>query len=85
MFMQTPFTYTWSEALAPRPADWGSHIDIVRPSTQHLLQHSVISLQLQSSLGSPFVCRPLMLQFASPLAQPLDHTALPLMQQLISH
>lgn len=24
-----PFAYCWSEALVPKPADWGPHIDVV--------------------------------------------------------
>jgi UDP:flavonoid glycosyltransferase YjiC (YdhE family) len=27
--LHVPHTYTWSEALIPKPNDWGSHIDIV--------------------------------------------------------
>ena len=27
--MQVPFAYCWSEALVPKPADWGDHIDVV--------------------------------------------------------
>ena len=26
---QVPFGYCWSEALIPKPADWGQHIDVV--------------------------------------------------------
>ncbi|KAJ6551478.1 hypothetical protein B0H19DRAFT_1264120 [Mycena capillaripes] len=26
--LQIPFTYCWSPALVPKPADWGSHIDV---------------------------------------------------------
>ncbi|KAL0052666.1 hypothetical protein WJX82_005636 [Trebouxia sp. C0006] len=26
---QVPFAYCWSEALVPKPADWGAHIDVV--------------------------------------------------------
>ncbi|KAL3162062.1 hypothetical protein ABBQ38_009126 [Trebouxia sp. C0009 RCD-2024] len=26
---QVPFAYCWSEALVPKPADWGDHIDVV--------------------------------------------------------
>ena len=27
--LQVPFAYCWSEALVPKPADWGAHIDVV--------------------------------------------------------
>lgn len=27
--LQVPFAYCWSEALVPKPADWGDHIDVV--------------------------------------------------------
>ncbi|KAI8852334.1 hypothetical protein BC829DRAFT_73814 [Chytridium lagenaria] len=27
--LEVPHTYTWSEALIPKPSDWGPHIDIV--------------------------------------------------------
>jgi UDP:flavonoid glycosyltransferase YjiC (YdhE family) len=27
--LQVPFAYCWSEALVPKPADWGPHIDVV--------------------------------------------------------
>lgn len=26
--VQVPFAYCWSEALVPKPADWGPHIDV---------------------------------------------------------
>jgi len=26
--LKIPYTYCWSEALIPKPADWGQHIDI---------------------------------------------------------
>lgn len=26
--IQVPFAYCWSEALVPKPADWGPHIDV---------------------------------------------------------
>ncbi|KAJ5754805.1 hypothetical protein N7533_004348 [Penicillium manginii] len=27
--LKVPFTYCWSPALAPKPQDWPSHIDVV--------------------------------------------------------
>lgn len=27
--LRVPFTYCWSPSLAPKPADWGPHIDVV--------------------------------------------------------
>lgn len=27
--MQVPFSYCWSEALVPKPDDWGPELDIV--------------------------------------------------------
>lgn len=29
--LRVPFTYLWSPALQPKPADWGSHIDVRLP------------------------------------------------------
>ncbi|KAA6419998.1 MAG: UDP-Glycosyltransferase superfamily isoform 1 [Trebouxia sp. A1-2] len=29
VWLQVPFAYCWSEALVPKPADWGPHIDVV--------------------------------------------------------
>ncbi len=28
-FHKVPFGYCWSEALVPKPPDWGPHIDVV--------------------------------------------------------
>ena len=28
-FHKVPFGYCWSEALVPKPPDWGDHIDVV--------------------------------------------------------
>ena len=29
LYVQVPFTYCWSEALVPKPRDWGDNIDVV--------------------------------------------------------
>ena len=29
---KTPFCYCYSGAVAPKPHDWGKHIDVVRPA-----------------------------------------------------
>ena len=45
---QVPFGYCWSEALIPKPADWGQHIDVVglHPVLLSCCRHQCVNIAL---------------------------------------
>lgn len=53
--LKVPYTYCWSQALIPKPADWGPHIDIsgffFLPLASNYKPHS--KLQAFLDAGSP--------------------------------